>query len=497
MHQLVEEFEWLIASQIVHPGFAAPIATGTDGITVHLVREFVAADSLDIAVREHGPAPPAAALRVAAQLAGALDAAASVNVLHGALHPRDVLIAADEARMTDLGVCALLQKVGVSVPVRRPYTAPERIGGTSWDRRADVYSLSALVFELLWGRRPAAMGAEAVEGLSSLPGGDTAALASVFARGLAAERAGRFDTAGEFAAALRGAFPGVVVESAAADFAEADTTIKAVGAVQLADAASTPEACEPRLPLEDPQEVSGDSAHTELREPEAPAYTEVEETPVAAAAIEAETAVADLPRRPLLGLAAAAATLVAAMGLAFGGGYFVGSQRFPAVTVPSATAAPPTEDLAAAARPTPAPAPPTKSEIVPPLNADAAPAPGPTNRRATGTRRATPATPAASTGGSRPVARPRVAAAKERASAGPAASTAAVPFAGVLVVESRPPGADVFVDGKPAGITPVVLARVDAGEHAVRLEREGYRRWSASVRIVSGERNRVTASLER
>jgi len=37
---------------------------------------------------------------------------------------------------------------------------------------------------------------------------------------------------------------------------------------------------------------------------------------------------------------------------------------------------------------------------------------------------------------------------------------------------------------------------VDAGEHAIRLERDGYQHWSSSVRVVASEQIRVTASLE-
>jgi len=70
-------------------------------------------------------------------------------------------------------------------------------------------------------------------------------------------------------------------------------------------------------------------------------------------------------------------------------------------------------------------------------------------------------------------------------------------LSGSLSVDSLPTGAKVFVDGKLAGTTPVVLPQVAAGEHVVRIEQDGYRRWSSSVRIVSGERNRVTASLEK
>jgi hypothetical protein len=70
-------------------------------------------------------------------------------------------------------------------------------------------------------------------------------------------------------------------------------------------------------------------------------------------------------------------------------------------------------------------------------------------------------------------------------------------FAGMLVVDSRPSGARVYVDGKLAGTTPLSVAEIRAGEHVIRLERDGYRLWSSSVRVVAAEQNRVTASLER
>jgi hypothetical protein len=69
--------------------------------------------------------------------------------------------------------------------------------------------------------------------------------------------------------------------------------------------------------------------------------------------------------------------------------------------------------------------------------------------------------------------------------------------AAALVVESRPTGATVFVDGRPVGMTPLTLPGLRAGAHAVRIEIEGYRPWSSSVQVVGGEENRVTASLER
>jgi hypothetical protein len=47
------------------------------------------------------------------------------------------------------------------------------------------------------------------------------------------------------------------------------------------------------------------------------------------------------------------------------------------------------------------------------------------------------------------------------------------------------------------GTTPLVVPDVAVGEHAVHLDREGYQRWSSTVRVVGTEKNRVAASLDR
>ena len=210
VHQLVAEFNRIIAADLTHPALAAPLAAGVHGVSAYLVQEFVAADSVDLVIREYGAAPPADALRVAAQLAGALDFAAAVNVRHGALHPRDVLLSSDETRMSGMGIAQALERIGVPAPVRRPYSPPERIAGGVWDRRADVFSLAMVTHELLWARRVSGLGAKAVENLTEIPGADLGALRAAFARALAEDPASRFETALEFAEALRRAFQAVV-----------------------------------------------------------------------------------------------------------------------------------------------------------------------------------------------------------------------------------------------------------------------------------------------
>ena len=80
---------------------------------------------------------------------------------------------------------------------------------------------------------------------------------------------------------------------------------------------------------------------------------------------------------------------------------------------------------------------------------------------------------------------------------GAASGGAGAPFAAAgLQVDSRPAGAQVWLDGRPAGVTPLLLPNVSVGTHSVRIELTGYRPWTASVSVVAGERARVAASLE-
>ncbi len=69
-----------------------PLAAGLHDHTPYFATSFAEGDSLDVALKQFGPAAlPDLVPRVRA-LAGVLDAAASRGILHGALHPRDVTV---------------------------------------------------------------------------------------------------------------------------------------------------------------------------------------------------------------------------------------------------------------------------------------------------------------------------------------------------------------------------------------------------------------------
>jgi hypothetical protein len=70
-------------------------------------------------------------------------------------------------------------------------------------------------------------------------------------------------------------------------------------------------------------------------------------------------------------------------------------------------------------------------------------------------------------------------------------------FVGTLLIESDPAGAAAFLNQEPVGDTPVLLKDLRVGSYVVRLEYEGYQRWSTAATVSAVRREGVKAKLER
>jgi serine/threonine protein kinase len=206
---LADELSRAAEAGLFHPSIVEPIAAGVEGTLAYCAEEYVAAESLDVAMRHYAPAPITTVLPFITQLAGAIDFARAAGVGHGALHPRDIFVTPEEARATGFGVVEALERVGARAPVRRPYTSPERIAGGSWATAADVFSLAAITYELLTARRPAGLGREIGTLTAGTPNAWMDSLHSVLARAMDPEPSARYPTALAFASALEAAARGV------------------------------------------------------------------------------------------------------------------------------------------------------------------------------------------------------------------------------------------------------------------------------------------------
>ena len=79
----------------------------------------------------------------------------------------------------------------------------------------------------------------------------------------------------------------------------------------------------------------------------------------------------------------------------------------------------------------------------------------------------------------------------------PSVRTTNGPFVGSLQIDSVPQGARVFIDRQEVGMTPLVMANLVAGSHAVRLEAEGHTPWSSAIRVIADRQTDVRTILTR
>ena len=228
---LADELARAAETGLFHPSIVEPLAAGVEGTVAYRAEEYVAAESLDVALRHYAPAALDKVLPFITQLASAVDFARAAGVGHGALHPRDIFVTPDEARASGFGIVDALERLGLRAPVRRPYSSPERIAGAAWGTAADVFALGAIGFELLTGRRPSGLGDQMGALAGASLGGREEAVRSVLARAMAEDPAARYSSAGAFATALAEAAGVAVPAITSAD-------ISAPAAAPIAEAAA-------------------------------------------------------------------------------------------------------------------------------------------------------------------------------------------------------------------------------------------------------------------
>ena len=202
---LADELSRAAEVGLFHSSIVEPVAAGLEGTVAYRAEEYVAAESLDVAMRHYAPATIEKALPFITQLASAIDFAKGAGVGHGALHPRDIFVTPDEARATGFGVVDALERMGLRAPVRRPYSPPERIAGRPWNTSADVFSLGVIAFELLTGRRPSGLGDEIGPLTGATLGSRADEVRAVLVRAMDEDPAKRHESALAFSGALANA----------------------------------------------------------------------------------------------------------------------------------------------------------------------------------------------------------------------------------------------------------------------------------------------------
>jgi serine/threonine protein kinase len=213
-----------LAAGLEHPGIVTIYAAGEAEGVLYLAMRYVRGRDLRQLLEREGRLDLERALTILRPVAEALDAAHSQGLVHRDVKPGNILVDdGDRALLADFGLAKHAATVN-SLSRERvfsgtiDYIAPEQIEGREIDGRADVYSLTCVLFEALAGRPPFERETDVAVVFAHLkdePPALTAlrpelpmALDSVLARGLAKDPDDRYRAASDLIADAHGVTAG-------------------------------------------------------------------------------------------------------------------------------------------------------------------------------------------------------------------------------------------------------------------------------------------------
>jgi len=151
-----------IVARLTHPHILALYESGEASGFLYYVMPHLTGRSLRHRLEQRRRLAPDEALAIAAPVADALSYAHRMGVLHRDIKPENILFSEGHPIVADFGIAKAVSTAGganltrTGFPLGTPgYMSPEQAAGlTDLDVRSDVYSLAAVIYEMLVGEAP-------------------------------------------------------------------------------------------------------------------------------------------------------------------------------------------------------------------------------------------------------------------------------------------------------------------------------------------------------
>jgi serine/threonine-protein kinase len=155
------EREIKTTATLQHPHIVPLLDSGVAGDLLYYVAPFIDGESLRQVIRG-GRLPLETVIKIACEVAQALDYAHRQGIVHRDIKPENIMISDGQAIVTDFGVARPMGE-SLTTPLTESgttvgtlvYISPEQLTGErDIDGRADIYSLGCVLYEMLAGRAP-------------------------------------------------------------------------------------------------------------------------------------------------------------------------------------------------------------------------------------------------------------------------------------------------------------------------------------------------------
>jgi eukaryotic-like serine/threonine-protein kinase len=148
-----------LAARLSHPNVVSVFDAGDDGGRPYIVMEYVDGQNLAELLARRGSIPPDEARGLALQAAQGLAHAHAAGLVHRDVKPQNLILRGDGTlKIADFGIARAAEATALTqtgtVLGTAAYLSPEQALGEEVTPATDVYSLGAVLYELLTGRPP-------------------------------------------------------------------------------------------------------------------------------------------------------------------------------------------------------------------------------------------------------------------------------------------------------------------------------------------------------
>ncbi len=146
-------------ASLTHPNIVSVYDVGHEGNLYYIVMELVKGKTLKEIIVEDGALGWKWSVKIAMQIASALETAHRNNIVHRDIKPHNIIITEDGvAKVTDFGIAkavsnSTITAFGTTIGSVH-YFSPEHARGGFTDARSDLYSLGVVMYEMVTGRVP-------------------------------------------------------------------------------------------------------------------------------------------------------------------------------------------------------------------------------------------------------------------------------------------------------------------------------------------------------
>lgn len=149
------------AASLIHPNIVSVFDVGEDKGISYIVMELLESKTLKDYIEEKGPLSSELTLKIAAQIASALEAAHKAHIVHRDIKPQNIILNQNLiAKVTDFGIAKVTNTTSATITSFGKtmgsvhYFSPEHAKGGYTDAKSDLYSLGVVMYEMATGKIP-------------------------------------------------------------------------------------------------------------------------------------------------------------------------------------------------------------------------------------------------------------------------------------------------------------------------------------------------------